>query len=73
MFKRWTKARDQWSDGDLDGIGGVGPDDYTAMFKNWTKTFGVTPPLPAPAVPEPATMSLLCLGAIGLLRRRRRK
>jgi len=70
----WQKAKDQWSQGDLNGDGVVDLLDINLLGPNWQKTFTPASPAPAaaPPVPEPATMSLLCLGAVGLLRRRRR-
>jgi len=46
------------------GIGGA-----TIMSDNWMWASGVQPA----GVPEPATLSLLALGGLALLRRRRKK
>jgi len=73
LLLNWLQDRDRWILGDLNGDNLVDGADNDIMLLNWLHVFTVTSPAPAPAVvPEPATMSLLCLGALGLLRRRRR-
>ena len=52
-----------WADGDYDGDLDVDFDDFVALRLNWTGALGA---------PEPATLSLLALGGIALLRRRRK-
>jgi hypothetical protein len=55
---------------DFDGDGDVDAHDFATMRGNWG--FGTGPaPLPGDATPEPATMSLLALGGLAILRRRR--
>ncbi len=54
-----------WDDADFDLDNFVGLTDLSMMASNWQ--YGVTT-----AVPEPATMSLLAIGGIALLRRRNR-
>jgi autotransporter-associated beta strand protein len=58
-----------WSQGNFtDGLGGTGTvdwDDLQILMANFGKTLG------APATPEPATLGLLAIGALALLRRRR--
>jgi hypothetical protein len=56
-----------WSTGDFTGDGLVGLADLGILAGNW----GWTKPSGA-AVPEPASLSLLALGGMMLLRRRRR-
>jgi len=53
-----------WEDGDFNGDNIVDDDDLSLLLSNWT---GSAP------VPEPITLSPLALGALAVLRRRRRQ
>jgi hypothetical protein len=57
-----------WSDGDFNLNGTVDWDDLQLLMANFgTRSIGG-----APAIPEPATLGLLAIGALAILRRRRR-
>jgi len=57
-----------WRMGDFTGNNDVNDDDLSVLLANWTGP----PPPPGAAVPEPATLSLLALGGLAVMRRRRR-
>ncbi|MDP6544419.1 MAG: PEP-CTERM sorting domain-containing protein, partial [Phycisphaerae bacterium] len=71
---------DQWGlrapgqSGDFDGDGDVDIDDFNILKGNmgWDGTGGGAPQTPGSETPEPATMSLLAIGGLLILRRRRR-
>ncbi len=56
-----------WGAGDFDGDGGVGGSDLNAVLSEW----GWSKPSGPSAVPEPATLGLLLIGFVGLLRRKK--
>ncbi|MDP7288818.1 MAG: PEP-CTERM sorting domain-containing protein, partial [Phycisphaerae bacterium] len=59
---------------DFDGDGDVDLDDFVIIRENFGFTSAPQPAAPDfSATPEPATMSLLALGGLMVLRRRRRK
>jgi hypothetical protein len=66
LASHWNQSG-QWEDGDSNGDGKVGFADLSIMAANW----GWSMPSGAP-VPEPATISLLALGGLALIRRRRK-
>ena len=54
--------------GDINGDGFVGVDDLNIVLVNWNA--GTPPPSSDGTIPEPATLSLLGLGGLAMLRRR---
>ncbi|MFP4105360.1 MAG: PEP-CTERM sorting domain-containing protein [Phycisphaerae bacterium] len=79
LLANWQQSGG-WEDGDFDGNGVVDLDDASILLANWPDTAaGETTSLSgfeslasASVVPEPATMALLGIGAVALIRRRRR-
>ena len=54
-----------WSRGDFNGDNNVNDADLSILLANWTG-----PPPPGASIPEPATLALLTLGALPMLRRK---
>ena len=63
LLSNWNQPAG-WTAGNFSGDGTVDDDDLSLLLSNWTGG-------PAPAVPGPATLALLALGVVGMLRRRR--
>jgi len=59
-----------WADANFDGLDGVGYADYVLARDHFGWSAG--PRAPSAAIPEPATLTILSLAALGLLRARRR-
>jgi hypothetical protein len=69
LLDNWQRSGCTWAQGNFkrDGVAGtlVEYGDFQALLDNWSPLgFGA-------AAPEPATLGLLILGGLGLLRRRR--
>ena len=56
----------EWNEGDFNDDDLVDDSDLNWLLSNWTY-----PPASSSSVPEPATIALLGLGALALIRRRR--
>ena len=69
MAGNWNQTgfSNGYADADFNGDGEVGIGDLSIMAGNW----GWELPGGGVSVPEPATLSLLCLGGLALIRRRR--
>ena len=65
---KWQQATTVWTQGDLNNDGIVDAFDFGVLQGNWQDSYTAG----GGVVPEPATMALLCLGAVGVLRRRRK-
>ena len=63
LLCHWGRPYVDWSKGDFNGNGTVNDDDLSLLLANWTGSG---------AVPEPATVAMLVLGGMAVLRRRRR-
>ena len=64
LLSNWKGGNVGWSKGDFNASGDVDDDDLSLLLSNWTGSGGGT-------IPEPATIGLLILGGIGLIRRRK--
>ena len=65
----WQQPVALWSAGDFSANGTVAAEDLNALGIHWQESIAAAG---ASAVPEPSTLSLLCIAMMGCLRRRRR-
>ena len=69
MAGSWLAGGKAWANGDFTGDGVVGTGDLALMAGNWL--WVMPSPAPDQPIPEPATMGLLALSSLALLRHRR--
>ncbi len=69
LLTSWYKSGG-WTNGDMSGDHFINDDDLNLLLINWG--YGTQPPMGLDAVPEPAILSMLTIGTLALLRRRRR-
>ena len=69
ILTNWGMDGQTREQGDLTGEGFIGGDDYTEVLTYWGT--GIPPESVITATPEPATLGLLLLGGLAMLRRRR--
>ncbi len=71
LTSNWGKTGRIWMQGDFNGDGRVNAADLGDLATNWGKT-GFAPGAAPPEVPvpEPATVALLSLGSLGVIRRK---
>ncbi len=67
----WLGSNKGWADGDYNGDGLVNPTDLAELTLNWLFDNGLGAQTAPATIPEPASVALLALGGIALLRRRR--
>ncbi len=68
----WGVTTDMvWENGDVTGDGAVDLSDLSVLGANWESGFTLETTGQVATVPEPATMLLMCAGALGLVRRRK--
>jgi len=61
-----------WADGDFDGNGQITLADFSILSFNYGSSVAPAPPAAPQAIPEPATLALLAVGGLAVIRRRRR-
>ena len=69
IIHNWGMGSAFREDGDLSGNGSVGTEDYNEVTSHWGD--GTPPEPPSGAIPEPAVLSLLLIGSLALLKRKR--
>ena len=71
LLAHWGSTSTNWADGNFIGAGNIGIDDFSILLSNWganSPAFGSSMTL---ETPEPATLVLLALGGLAILRRSR--
>lgn len=74
LLTHFGKCSYSWEKADFNGDYSVDTDDASILLENWTNVYVANgaEELQAASVPEPATLGLLVLGGLALIRRTRR-